>query len=212
VQFGWGSWLKTVGVTAGVTSAFWIVLGGWLWHSHLENGPVSDVSAVSNHASGAAQVAKLGAGGLAIPVAGVRREQLSDNFTQPREDGARKHEALDIMAPEGTAVLAAAPGRVEKLFVSERGGNTIYERSPDGTTIYYYAHLAGYAPGLIEGAHLRPGDPIGTVGHTGDADPGAPHLHFAVWRTSPERHWWDDTTAVDPYPLLTGRPAPDPAK
>ncbi len=211
MPFPWRLWFKTVGVTAGVTSAFWIVLGGWLWHSHLATAPASAPMAASQ-ASGPAPVAETGASGLAIPVAGVRREQLSDNFTQPREAGVRKHEALDIMAPEGSAVLAAAPGRVEKLFFSQLGGNTIYERSPDGTTIYYYAHLAGYAPGLIEGAQLSPGKPIGVVGHTGDADPGAPHLHFAVWRTKPEQHWWEDTTPIDPYPLLTGRTAADPAK
>jgi murein DD-endopeptidase MepM/ murein hydrolase activator NlpD len=212
MQYGWGSWLKTVAVTAGVTSAFWIVLGGWLWHSHLQDGMAPTRIAVSGRAPGPAPSVIAGANGLTIPVAGVRPEQLSDNFTQAREGGARKHEALDIMAPEGTAVLAAAPGRLEKLHFSRLGGNTIYQRSPDGGTIYYYAHLAGYAPGLTEGAQLKPGEPIGVVGHTGDADPGAPHLHFAVWRTAPDRHWWEDTTPVDPYPLLTGRPAPDPLK
>jgi murein DD-endopeptidase MepM/ murein hydrolase activator NlpD len=194
-----------VGVTFALTSIFWIVLGGWFWHQHVAGDAAGPVA--STNASVMGSAAHVPGSGLAIPVAGVAPRQLSDNFTQPRGGGARSHEALDIMAAEGTAVTAAAPGRVEKLFASKLGGTTIYQRSTDGRTIYYYAHLAGYAPGLAEGAQLKTGDPIGTVGHTGDADPAAPHLHFAVWQTSPERKWWDAATAVDPYPLLAGHDA-----
>jgi len=206
MPFAWRLWLKTIGVTAALTSIFWIVLGGWLWHRHLAAGPATPpAAAVSTPANPAAPAA---ANALAMPVVGVRPEQLSDNFAQPRAGGVRTHEALDIMAPEGTPVTAAATGTVEKLFFSQLGGNTVYVRSPDRTTIYYYAHLSGYAPGLAEGRAVKPGDPVGTVGHTGDADPGAPHLHFAIWRTAPDRHWWEDATAIDPYPLLAGKPAP----
>jgi murein DD-endopeptidase MepM/ murein hydrolase activator NlpD len=198
----WRVWIRTVAITAAVTSIFWIVLGGWLWHRHLQSD-----NAVPAAIAGGATTAGVQAptGKLIIPVAGVRPEQLTDNFAQPREGGARAHEALDIMAPEGTPVKAATAGRVEKLFNSQAGGNTVYQRSPDGTTIYYYAHLSGYAPGLAEGAQLKPGDPVGAVGHTGDADAAAPHLHFAIWRSSPSKHWYDDAPAVNPYPLLGGK-------
>jgi hypothetical protein len=40
------------------------------------------------------------------------------------------------------------------------------------------------------------------VGSSGNADPAAPHLHFAILRTSPEAEWWEPTTAINPYPLL----------
>lgn len=145
--------------------------------------------------------------GLAIPVAGVRPEQLVDTFTQARA-GGRVHDATDIMAPRGTPVVAAAEGTVEKLFFSHGGGGiTAYVRSSDGRWMYYYAHLDRYAPGLAEGQHLRRGDPIGFVGSTGDASPAAPHLHFAISRMAPGDGFWQGTP-INPYPLLAGPPGP----
>jgi murein DD-endopeptidase MepM/ murein hydrolase activator NlpD len=144
--------------------------------------------------------------GLALPVAGIRPEQLSDTFTQARA-GGRVHDAIDIMAPRGTPVIAAAEGTVEKLYFSHGGGGiTVYVRSPDRAWIYYYAHLDGYAPGLAEGQQIRRGDPVGFVGSTGDASPEAPHLHFAIMHMSPADRWWQGT-AINPYPLLAGRDA-----
>ncbi len=140
---------------------------------------------------------------LLIPVEGVPASALTDTFTQSRAGGARPHDAIDIMAERGRAVLAAADGRIEKLFWSGEGGRTIYERSPDGGHIYYYAHLDGYAPGLREGQAVRRGDRIAFVGSTGNADPSAPHLHFAVHVARP-RDPWHGGRPVNPYPLLTG--------
>ena len=139
---------------------------------------------------------------LLVPVAGVARAALVDSWNGPRGDGARLHHAIDIMAPQGTPVSAAAAGRIEKLFTSAEGGLTAYQRvAPD--VMLYYAHLERYAPTLVEGQALAAGQPIGTVGATGDADPGAPHLHFEVHRMAPGEQWWQGT-AIDPYPLLTG--------
>src|SRR5690606_28617669 len=101
---------------------------------------------------------------LIVPVGGVRAEQLSDTFADARTGGERLHEALDIMAPRGTPVLSAVGGKVESLFQSEAGGNTIYVRSDDRRTIYYYAHLDAYAPGLGEGDAVGRGQTLGTVG------------------------------------------------
>lgn len=138
---------------------------------------------------------------LVVPVEGVRREQLSDTWGQSRAGGQRAHEAIDIMARRGTPVLAAAAGTVEKLFVSVRGGTTIYVRSPDRRTIYYYAHLDRYAPGLAERQPVRAGQLIAYVGSTGDAAPDAPHLHFGVSTARPEEGWWQGVP-TNPYPLL----------
>ncbi|HWW64184.1 MAG TPA: M23 family metallopeptidase [Sphingomonadaceae bacterium] len=139
--------------------------------------------------------------GLIVPVAGVKPGELVDTFAQARAAGT-SHDAIDIMAPRGAEVRAAAPGRIEKLFHSEKGGNTIYVRSPDRRWIYYYAHLDAYRAGLHEGQTVAQGEAIATVGSTGNADPAAPHLHFAINRMAPGEDWYEGTP-INPYPLLT---------
>ena len=143
-----------------------------------------------------------GPSGLIVPVQGIAAGQLSDTYTDARGEG-RSHEAIDIMAPTGTPVLAVADGAVEKLFDSKQGGLTLYQFEPSGKFAYYYAHFDRYADGVVEGKALRQGDVIGFVGSTGNADAAAPHLHFAVFVLGPERKWWQGT-AINPYPLLAG--------
>ncbi len=142
---------------------------------------------------------------LVIPVLNVKRDELSDSFLAERDGGARMHEAIDIMAPKGTSVIAAAPGTVERIYRSETGGNSLYVRSDDKQTIFYYAHLDRYAPGLKEGQKVRRGQRLGTVGTTGNAAPDAPHLHFAIMRTTRDAEWWEPNNAINPYPYLTGQ-------
>jgi murein DD-endopeptidase MepM/ murein hydrolase activator NlpD len=138
--------------------------------------------------------------GLLVPVEGIKAGQVTDTFGQPRGK-ERRHEALDIMAPKGTRVLATADGKVVKLFNSKPGGLTVYQFDPSGSYAYYYAHLDRYAQGLKEGMELKRGDLVGYVGSTGNASTEAPHLHFALMQLGPEKQWWKGT-AVDPYPLL----------
>ncbi|WP_313458269.1 M23 family metallopeptidase, partial [Stenotrophomonas sp.] len=145
--------------------------------------------------------------GLLVPVQGVLPDQLQDTFTDARSEG-RVHDAIDIMAPTGTPVLAVADGTIEKLFTSERGGLTVYQFEPDGVYCYYYAHLDRYADGLAEKQVIKRGDVIGYVGSTGNASPDAPHLHFEIHRLGPEKQWWKGE-ALNPYPVLRG--AGDPA-
>ena len=149
----------------------------------------------------------LGPTGVAIPVLGVEPDDLLDTYTQARGSG-RAHDAIDIMAPAGTPVVAAAPGTVEKLYFSQGGGGiSAYVRSRDGRWTYYYAHLRDYAPGLREGQLLKRGDRIGDVGSTGNANPDGPHLHFAIHRMDAGQKWYQGT-AINPYPLLAGNEAP----
>src|SRR5258708_9916254 len=136
---------------------------------------------------------------LLIPVDGVRAASLRDTFEEKR--GLRRHEALDIMAPRGTPVLATAEGRVAKLFRSAFGGITVYQFDPDEKYVYYYAHLDRYVDGLKEGMMLRRGEVLGYVGSTGNAPANAPHLHFSIFRLGPDHRWWKGT-AVNPYPFL----------
>ena len=139
---------------------------------------------------------------------GVRIADLADTFTQARAGGARVHDAIDIMAPSGTPVVAAAPGRLEKLFLSKGGGGiSAYVRSLDGKWNYYYAHLQEYAPGLVEGMPIARGQAIGKVGYSGNANPAGPHLHFAVNRMGAGEKFYQGSP-VNPYPLLAGATTP----
>jgi murein DD-endopeptidase MepM/ murein hydrolase activator NlpD len=137
---------------------------------------------------------------LIIPVAGVRPEQLRDTFSEARSEG-RVHDAIDIPAPRGTPVIAAADGSIVKLFQSERGGTTIYQLSTDGKFVYYYAHLDRYAEGLAEGHFTKQGETIAYVGDSGNAGSGNYHLHFSIAEISNPKDFWHGVN-INPYPLL----------
>ena len=223
--------ILTIVVTATITSAIWIVAGGSLIEnatsvSQRETTRPAEVApspmptdTLDTPGEGATDAPDAGAldtsvasvpdarsgRELVVPVLNVRRSELSDTFSDSRAGGSRLHEAIDIMAPKGTSVVAAAPGEIEKLFRSDAGGLTIYVRSADRRTIHYYAHLDEYAPGLKEGQRVRRGQRLGTVGSSGNASDEAPHLHFAILQTTEEAAWWEPANAVNPYPLLTSR-------
>lgn len=201
-----GDWRKTTRIaltSAAVTSVVWLGVGAVVLQNYRLVPPDSPLLVETARVD--PEGASAGPRGLVVPVQGVGPRQLVDTFRQARDGGQRVHDAIDIMAPRGTPVLAAAPGRIEKLFLSAAGGNTIYQRSADGGLIFYYAHLDAYAPGLAEGQAVRAGQRLATVGSTGNADPAAPHLHFAMLRTQPGARWHDPSTPLNPYPLLGGR-------
>ena len=140
---------------------------------------------------------------LIIPVAGVKPEQLLDTFDDARSEG-RVHDAIDIPAAAETPVLAAADGKIVKLFQSERGGTTIYQLNANQDLILYYAHLSRYADGLAEGDPVRQGQIIAYVGDTGNAGAGNYHLHFSIAAVSDPKRYWEGTN-INPYPLLQNR-------
>jgi murein DD-endopeptidase MepM/ murein hydrolase activator NlpD len=135
---------------------------------------------------------------LVMPVPGAK--ELRDTFTDTRS-GGRSHQATDIAAPRGTPVVAMDDGVIRKLFVSAKGGLTIYEYDPDELYCYYYAHLDHYAAGLAEQQKVRHGEVIGYVGTSGDAPPDAPHLHLEITKLGADKKWWQGA-AINPYPLL----------
>ncbi|HKG91797.1 MAG TPA: M23 family metallopeptidase, partial [Gemmatimonadaceae bacterium] len=137
---------------------------------------------------------------LMVPVEGVRPEDVPNTFLAARGT-TRTHNALDILAARGTAVLSADDGRVYRLRSNRAGGLTVYAVDPDERFAYYYAHLDRYREGLTEGEPLSKGEVLGYVGSTGNARPNEPHLHFQVMRMGAERHWWDGRP-VDPKPYL----------
>lgn len=165
-----------------------------------EAAALKTVPPVASGSAASTASAPNGGAKLLLPVEGIKYARLSDNFNQPR-GSERHHEALDIMAPKGAKVFAVADGKLVKLFNSKRGGLTIYQFDPSDTYAYYYAHLDRYADGVKEGMLLKRGDLIGYVGVTGNSDPKAPHLHFAVVELTPAKEWWKGTS-INPYPLI----------
>ena len=223
--------ILTIVITATITSAIWIVAGGSLIEnatSASQRGTTRPAEVAPSPETTDQNGANAGGDGetvpatlldldaptasktgqprqLVIPVQNIRPSDLSDTYSDSRDGGSRLHEALDIMAPKGTSVLSATPGVIERLFQSDAGGKTIYVRSVDGETIYYYAHLDDYAQGLKEGQRVRRGQRIGTVGSSGNASEDAPHLHFAILQTTKDAEWWEPATAINPFPLLSNR-------
>lgn len=193
-RLGWGILLLILG-------------GGALFASMVRIGPAGPQHRAAPEEpvdGGALPIDPAVPGALVMPVAGVKRDALASGWGDARDGGVRQHRGLDIMAPGGTPALAAVDGRIERLWTSAAGGNTVYLRSADRAWTYYYAHLAGYAPSLREGQAVRAGQRIGFVGDTGNAGTGNTHLHFGVTRMRPQERWWQGEP-VDPYPLLNGR-------
>ncbi len=158
----------------------------------------ADARARARQAPAPTPVTLKAAAPLRIPVEGVAPGDLADTWGAPRE-GGRVHRGMDILAPTGAPVLAAADGPVVKLVTSARGGRSIYQRDASGALMLFYAHLDAYAPGLAEGRMLRQGEVIGAVGATGNAT--TPHLHFEIIRADPGGAYWRGER-VNPYPLL----------
>jgi murein DD-endopeptidase MepM/ murein hydrolase activator NlpD len=137
---------------------------------------------------------------LMIPVVGIKRDQIRDTFTDSRSNG-RVHNAIDIMAPLGTPVVAVADGEIAKFFDSELGGITIYQYSADRRFVYYYAHLQKRAANLKEKDFVKRGTIIGYVGDSGNAGAGNAHLHFTITTIS-EGQSFSEGTDINPYPFL----------
>jgi murein DD-endopeptidase MepM/ murein hydrolase activator NlpD len=139
---------------------------------------------------------------LRVPIDGVEIESFKGGFVERR--GSRPHEAVDILTPRNTPILAVDNGTIAKLFDSKAGGHTIYQFDASGRLAYYYAHLEKYAEGLHDGQVVKQGDVIGYVGTSGNAPPNTPHLHFAVFELDESGRWWKGK-ALDPYQVFKHR-------
>jgi murein DD-endopeptidase MepM/ murein hydrolase activator NlpD len=157
--------------------------------------PVAGVTEMSANPLG-----ELRARSLTLPVQGIKRDELRDTFNEAR-GGSRKHEAIDVLAPRNTPVVAVEDGKIARLFLSAAGGITIYQFDPTAAYCYYYAHLEKYADGLEEGDTVKRGQVIGYVGTTGNAPRDTPHLHFAIFKLGDAKKWWEGTP-IDPYSVL----------
>lgn len=135
---------------------------------------------------------------LVFPVQGLDPAAVTGRLGDPRDGGRRSHEGVDIPAPRGTPVLAAADARVLRGGRRSRGGKVVWLEADDGLQLYY-AHLSRRR--VREGERVRAGEVVGRVGSSGNAKRRFPHLHFGVYRDGP----------IDPLPLLRG-PGEDPAQ
>lgn len=134
---------------------------------------------------------------LTVPLQDLDRKALRSSFDEQR-GGGRRHEAMDVLSPRNTPVLAVDDGTIAKLFTSKAGGLTVYQFDADSVYAYYYAHLERYAPGLEEHQRVKRGDVIGYVGTSGNAPPDTPHLHFAIFKLTEAKQWWKGTP-IDPF-------------
>ncbi len=126
-----------------------------------------------------------GAGAIVCPVQGGLT--FINDWGFPRS-GGRFHEGNDLFAPRGAAAVAAVSGTAVQV-VGSLGGNQVKVLGDDGVR-YSYSHLDRFgAKGRVSA-----GTVIGSVGNTGNAAGGPPHVHFEVHPGG--------GTAVNPYPRL----------
>jgi hypothetical protein len=143
---------------------------------------------------------------IVFPVLGA--VSYTDDFGDPRPGGP--HPGNDILAPRRAIAVAAESGKIEFWTTSKGAGCMLYLYGDSGT-MYEYIHLnndlgngndnkgtcvagTAYAPGLVDGARVAAGDPVGFVGDSGDANGLHPHLHFEVHPRGGK--------PVSPYPFL----------
>ena len=131
---------------------------------------------------------------MPVPILfGIAPSQLSRNFGDARDGGARTHEGLDIMAPRGAYIVSPTDAVVTRVGEGSSAGKYVYTANP-GEETFAYMHLDEIADGLKAGTVLKKGDLIGYVGNTGNAIGGATHLHFEIR---------EGRKATDPFPRLT---------
>jgi hypothetical protein len=134
---------------------------------------------------------------LVRPVTGAK---LVDTWGAARS-GGRRHEGIDIMAPEGSPIHAVAGGTIVQGFQNQYGGVVVRIQGDDGR-FYYYAHLTpGSTDHLRVGQRVQTGQVIGGVGHTGNAQGTPDHLHFQVRENG---QWVNPYTFLNPLPEVGG--------
>lgn len=137
---------------------------------------------------------------LAFPVRGAGNRAILSLFGVARDGGRREHHGIDIFAPRGTPVLAAANGIVRSTEPNRLGGIVVWLSDTARAQSLYYAHLDRHV--VSAGMPVRVGDTLGFVGNTGNARTTAPHLHFGIYRrgrgpVDPLQHVWRHPAAAE---------------
>ncbi|WP_428653248.1 peptidoglycan DD-metalloendopeptidase family protein [Runella sp.] len=130
---------------------------------------------------------------LSFPVVKRDSRNIISFWGVARDGGRRSHEGVDVAAPRGTPVVAAANGYISSVGVNNLGGNVIFQDVENGGMTLYYAHLDSQL--VVSGQRVSIGDTIGTVGNTGNAITTGPHLHFGIYQSF--------RSAIDPLPFIS---------
>lgn len=128
---------------------------------------------------------------LAFPVDKSGNPHIISFWGNPRDNGARKHEGVDIQAKFRTPALAAANGVISRVTENNLGGKVVFLRDASTSNNLYYAHLDSQI--VVEGQNVKVGDTIGLIGKTGNARNTVPHLHFGIYTFG---------GAIDPFPFI----------
>jgi murein DD-endopeptidase MepM/ murein hydrolase activator NlpD len=117
---------------------------------------------------------------IRTPVSGFVSQEFKENL----------HNGVDIVAPEGTPILAAASGNVLFSGWTIDGGNTVVIGHYGGYYSYYKHNLRNI---VFENQDVKQGEIIGYLGNSGQKSYG-PHLHFEIWK---------DGVPIDPKILVS---------
>ena len=131
----------------------------------------------------------------------LRYRRISSRFSNSRFHPVlkirRPHHGVDYAAPEGTPVHSVGDGVIIKKGYQRRGGGNYLKIRHNGTYTTSYMHLRAFAKGMKVGKHVKQGDLIGYVGHTGLAT--GPHLDFRFYKNG---------RAVDPLKVKSSPAKP----
>jgi murein DD-endopeptidase MepM/ murein hydrolase activator NlpD len=125
---------------------------------------------------------------LTFPIASSVKSNIGSFWGDGRDNGGRKHEGIDIIAPKLSPAIAAANGLITRVNENALGGKVIYLHPDNAPYTLYYAHLDSQI--AKEGQRVNAGDIIGLTGNTGNAKFTVSHLHFGIYM--------NNAGAVDP--------------
>ncbi len=128
---------------------------------------------------------------LAFPVPSSANPHIGSFWGDNRDNGARRHEGIDIFGKFRTPVVAAADGYISSVREGGIGGKVIFLKPKEKDYTIYYAHLDSQI--AREGERVKAGDIVGLMGNTGNAKNTATHLHLGIYTFS---------GAVDPFPFV----------
>lgn len=137
-------------------------------------------------------------------VVAARRFPIAGAFAYSGPDGrfgaarpGHAHQGQDLIAAEGTPVVAPRRGRVKQVAYQAKGaGHYVIIDGAGERLDYTFFHLQAGSIRVRPGQYVRTGARIASVGNTGRSF-GA-HLHFEIWRGP----WFGGGKAIDPLPFL----------